>query len=230
MRLFLVAVFLLAGAPISAEDNETMRLIELSASGVIQMDPEIARIQLSVETSGSTAQLASEANADLMEKVLNKLHNSGLSKESVRTLSYYVNPQYDNSRRGELKPIGFLAKNSIQVKLDSLSLVGQIIDAAISAGANRVTDIKYEVRNPQAAYREALGAAVKQATLQAEVLAAAAGEQLGPVHRIRSSSPIRFAESALKTMAVRGVASTPIESGTLEITATVTMEFQLADK
>jgi uncharacterized protein len=79
--------------------------------------------------------------------------------------------------------------NQVMVRLDDMELVGRVVDAAVGAGANRVTGISFELSDPRTAYHEALRLAVARARAEAEVLADALGEPLGAVMQVSTGGP-----------------------------------------
>ena len=111
------------------------------------------------------------------------------------------------------------------VNIGVLEKAGALIDAAVEAGANQVNGPTMSVADQSSLYRQALKAAMADARLSAETLAAAAGRSLGKVTTVVESSgsaPVpMFAKAAAADSA------TPIEAGTQETTAQVTVTFAL---
>ena len=97
------------------------------------------------------------------------------------------------------------------------------VDAAVNAGANGVSGPSLSRSDSDALYRDALKHAVADADEKAKALAAASGLTLGGVHVIvegaQSSPPIPFATKDAAASA------TPIEPGTQEIGASVTVTY-----
>jgi hypothetical protein len=198
----------------------------------VAREPEQAQLLLAVETFGRTAQKATQENALKMERMLQTLVETGLSKAQIQTASYSLDPKYErpDSRRGtNPEPIGFTARNMVRVTVDSVKRVGLVIDAAIGAGANRVANLAFQLRNPETAYREALRLAVANAKADAEALANAAGRRLGPPLRISTSGGTPIRESA-GIRAFKASAPTPVEGGTIQINARVTVYYRLEDE
>jgi uncharacterized protein YggE len=109
--------------------------------------------------------------------------------------------------------------------------MGAVIDAAIGSGANRVANIRFQLRDPHAAHVEAAAIAMRHARRQAEAIAAAAGEQLGPAMSITTTAfmpqpPLPFPRA---DMAMAVEAATPVEGGTLTVMANVHVVYRLMD-
>ncbi|MFW6205938.1 MAG: SIMPL domain-containing protein, partial [Gemmatimonadota bacterium] len=103
-----------------------------------------------------------------------------------------------------------------------------VVDAAVDAGANRVTGIEFELADPEAAYHEALRRAIDQARREAEVAAAALGESLGPPMSLNTSGFNAPAQRVMmESMDLRGAATTPVQPGELDVRASVSITYRL---
>lgn len=211
--------------PKTALAQEDARII-VSATGTVERESDQAVVTFAVETAARGAAEAAQANAQTMERVLERLRAFGPIVADLRTSGYYLAPRYDRSSPGDdPQPIGYTARNGIEVTLDSIVAVGRVIDTALSAGANRVSGVGFQLENADAAYDEALALAVADARRQAEALAAAAGGRLGPVVRMTTGStrPVRMMRARSEVMDM--AATTPVEPGSTTISASVTVEF-----
>ena len=227
---------LAAALPLQAGAQQTAppeRTVVVSASATVEREPERAVVMLAVESTGQTARAASQANATRMEAVVAALRRLGLTGRAVRTMAFELHPEYarqDRTSEGvQPRIIGYRASNMVQVTVDTVARVGGVIDAAIAAGANRVANLHFELRDPQAARTEALRLAVAKARSEAEAMTQAAGERLGAVLNMTTGGYAipRYA-AAMDMAEVRmAAAPTPIEAGTLSVVANVTITFRL---
>ncbi|MGH7469540.1 MAG: SIMPL domain-containing protein [Longimicrobiales bacterium] len=235
-RNLLALALLVPGAVVAQNVTPPERTVVVSATGTVERDPERALLLLAVESTGATAQQATQANATRMDALIAEIRRRGISAAQVRTVSYQLTPEYARSpqppvpeRQGPPRIIGYRAANMVQVTIDSVARVGGVIDAAIQAGANRVAGLRFELRDPQSARLEALRLAVLRARGEAEAMASAAGQRLGPPLNINTHGEVepRGFEMAGVRMDVAQAPPTPIEPGTLTITASVTITFRL---
>jgi uncharacterized protein len=117
----------------------------------------------------------------------------------------------------------------VRATITDVDRVGAVIDAAIAAGANRISSLSFEASDPEAARAEALAAAVNAAREQARTIAEALGHELGPALEVRggadSPGPRPFVGDYMMMRAE--AAPTPIESGDQTVTANVTVRFAL---
>jgi uncharacterized protein YggE len=168
---------------------------------------------------------AQAQNADAMSNVQQKLLAARLPKDAVRTTGYGVEPEFDftNGRR-VLRD--YLARNAIEVRLDDLNRVGEIVDLGTASGATSVGDVRFDLKDRQAAEREALGAAVIDARAKAEAIAKAADRPILTIWRI-VEEPMQAPGPRPLMMAARAeagsVPQTPIAAGDIEIRAHVTL-------
>jgi hypothetical protein len=234
MPILLLLLALLLPAPLRAQEPGPPNTVTVSATGVVQREPDRAKLLLSVESFAGTAQEAAARNAERMDALLAALRRVGLDPDDIRTVSYSLDPEYDfrqdaPRQPGEDRIIGYRARNTVEVTIDAIDRVGTIIDAAIQAGANRVLGISFELRDPDAARREAIAIAVGKARAEAEAVAAAVGRPLGPVLSVSTtgSFPVPVPMYRMDAVQAARAVATPIEPGTLEVAASITIVYAL---
>ncbi len=222
--------------PAVGSPAELVRTITLLATGTVERMPDQALVSLAVETMAATAQKAAQQNAQLMDRVVRALRETGIPADHIRTQYFNLNPEYQYTqpgpgRPGEQKLVGYRASNMVEATVDSIARVGAVIDAAIAAGANRAQGIRFQLKDPEGARREALRVAVANARRDAEALAEASGQQLGELLQLSSSMqvtpppvPMFAARAQLESVAP---APTPVEPGQMEITASVSAVYRL---
>jgi uncharacterized protein YggE len=200
-------------------------------TGTVSAAPDQAILSLGVETQAQTATQAISQNAAAMTNVINALTLAGVSKDSIQTSSYTLNPIYSNPVNQNVPPtiIAYDAIDIIQVTFTDLGSVGKLLDQAISAGANQVQGIVFTLSSATTATleRQALQVALQDADNQAKTTAASLGVTIvGPV----SVSPAyEFQPANYRGYgAAAQASSTPIQSGTLQVTATVQVTYQFS--
>jgi uncharacterized protein len=227
---------LLAGAlllPAAAEAQDTApppRTITVSATATVDREPERGTIMLAVESEAPTAREASQRNAQLMERVIAAVRQTGIGAEAIRTLSFELRPQYAQDRGTEPRIVSYRAVNMVQVRADPVARVGPVIDAALAAGANRVAGLSFELREPETARIDALRVAMTRARAEAEALAVAAGQRLGEPLTINVGGyyePRQQYAPAMEMRAQMADVATPIEGGQLTIGATVNVVYRI---
>jgi hypothetical protein len=160
-----------------------------------------------------------------MANVIAALTNAGIGNSSIQTVSYTLSPTYSNPVNQSVPPviIGYIAVNVIQVTVNDLRSVGRILDLAISAGANQVQGVSFTLSSYTLAalQKEALQLALADADGQAKAMATTLGVTIvGPI----SVTPgYEFQPTNYSRLAA--TAETPIQSGTLQVTATAQVTY-----
>ena len=228
----LAGVLLLAGRPAPASAQSAAQSAEPSSpaitttgEGLVRRAPDRALVDISVEARARSPRDAQAQNAEVMSTVQQKLRAANLPKDAVRTTGYGVEPEFDftNGRR-TLRD--YVARNAIEVRLDDLNRVGEIVDLATTAGATSIGDVRFELRDRQAAEREALANAVADARAKAETVAGAAGRPILTIWRIvEEGAPTPGPRPMMERMTIgpASVMPTPISAGDIEIRARVTL-------
>lgn len=212
----LAAVVHAGDAPAAA--GEAADGITVQGTASVSAAPDRAQLWFGVESQGATAKAALAANGAEMRRVLAALRSAGAT--DLKTQSVNLNPRY--AEAGAVQ--GFSAQNSVSATLRDVGKAGAVIDAAVAAGANQVSGPSFMHANATALYRQALRAAVAEARLSAQALAAASNLTLGRVTAVVEGG---FAPSPLANIASKAedAGSTPIEPGQQEVTAFVSVTF-----
>jgi uncharacterized protein YggE len=196
------------------------RLLNVTGAGTVYLQPDVAYLNIGVHTELGTAADAVADNSQQTQQVIQALKGFGLQDVDIRTayFSIYPSVQYDpqtNERRGTT----YVVDNS-----------GDLLDATLSAGANSVNSIQFDVEDKSAAMKEARDAAVNDAAQQAEELATAAGLSLGALQRIdfySSTPPEVFSGYGKGGGGGAEAAAVPIQTGQLTVTATVSVSYEV---
>lgn len=222
-------ISLLAGAGLSTAaaaqypQQPLQPLVVTTGEAVVTVSPDVAYLTVSAESRSRNSADATRMNADIMSAVMQKLQQSGVPKDAVRTLAYDLQPEFDyNNGRQTVR--GYVARNTIEVRVDDVTRVGAVIDLVAGAGATSIGAIRFDVRNRNTLEREALKQAVADARARAEAMAAGAGRTIDHVVNI-SSEDSRFPRPIYMAggVNVERAAATQIDVTTLEIRARVTL-------
>jgi uncharacterized protein len=229
--LAVVAVSSAASVPASADDHHPERLpvIVVTGQAIVRTTPDQAFVGLAVESRDPNPGAAQRRNAEVMDAVLAKLAAAQVPKDALRTLSYELMEDFDYDN-GKRLSRGFLARNSIEVRVDDLKRVGEIIDVATAAGANSVTGVRFDVKDRSSLEREALSRASGDARARAEAVAKGGGVRVGALVRIEergSFVPPPPAPYMARMAADEAAAKTSIQPGELEVRAEVSLTAKL---
>lgn len=228
MKIPLAAMLGLAAlGTASAAAQQAPSSVRASAEATVTAIPDRARIHIGVVTQAPTAQAAAAENAKRLDAVLAALRKALGTAGSVRTIGYSVNPNMRYPREGGPPTItGYTATNTVEVTVDDLKNVPTVIDTATQIGANTVQSLRFMLRDERPVRAQALREAALLARSNAEAMAAALGLRVVGVLRVEEGDPERVRPPLMREMATLAEAPgvpTPIEPGTLEMRATVTV-------
>ncbi|XID92137.1 SIMPL domain-containing protein [Paenibacillaceae bacterium WGS1546] len=209
--------------------------VTVGASGSVKVEPDVAYLNLAVETRGSKATEAQQANADKFAAVEKALYETfGIDKKDVRTTGFDVQPEYNYTEKEGRVLKGYIAVHAIQVTYRKLPDIGKLFDALTAAGANRLDGVQFSTEKKEQYEQEALKKAMENAQAKASVLATSANRQLKGVVTIVqgdvSSNPILYAQAESAKMVARDMAmgaSSSVQSGQIEIAAQVTVQYEM---
>lgn len=206
----------------SQDSSVNLNTITVTGTGTIQSKPELAMVNIGVQTESKTAQDALQQNSEKMISVMDSLKANGIPEENIKTLSYRLDPKM---RYDENTPtlIGYTAENTIQVTVGDVNMVGNIIDISVSAGANLVHNIQFTLSKDRLddLREDAIDLAVKDAQQKADATSRSLGVRLiGPisVSLTPGYEPQPYYEEAR-------IAGTPITPGELEISSNVQVTY-----
>lgn len=206
------------------------RTITVSGEAQVSADPDMATINLGVTTQALTAKAALDANSAALQSVLAKLKAEGIEPKDIQTTGLSVNPQFDynNTSGGTQKITGYVASNSVVVAVRKLDGLGDTLDAVVTEGANTLNGISFGLQDPGPKQDEARRAAVTEAVRRAKLYAEAAGVTLGPVLTI-SEQGGGMPVMPMAAAPMREKMSVPVEAGQVDIGASVSVTWALAD-
>ncbi|MBR1886779.1 MAG: SIMPL domain-containing protein [Schwartzia sp.] len=217
--------------PAQAADQE-LPILSVSGSGVVQGTPDQATVTLGVVTRRKTAGDAQQENAAKAAAIHRALIAFGIDGDDIMTEDYSFRPEYNHDKSGRTSIVGYTASNTVRVKVRDVDLVGGVIDAALDKGANMVRSLDFSIRDMDALRREALEQAVEDAREKAETIARALGTTIVGVHHVTENTGMfqpRRSNMVMMAKSMDAAAeSTPIEAGTLSLSADVHIEFILA--
>ncbi|HVX35234.1 MAG TPA: SIMPL domain-containing protein [Hyphomicrobium sp.] len=224
-----VALTAIGTAPSRAEDKAMERTITVSATGTAEAEPDQARITSGVMTEAPTAREALTGNTEAMNKVISELKSKGIDAKDIQTASFNVEPVMDYSKDGQPPKLrGYRVSNQVVVLVRDLDKLGTVLDDLVSAGANQVQGLAFEVSKAETLKDEARKNAIANALRRAKLLAAAAGAEVGQVLQISEETtpdvPVTFAAPRFAKVQA---ASVPIERGSSTLEARVTTTWAL---
>lgn len=246
------------------EENDyspaNLSTLSVSSTSTTEVRPDQLSVTLGAETNATTAQEAVSQNANLTAQVIGAIRGLGIDENRIETSSYSVSPIYEYIQPSqpciEIYPpppgcetrqeiIGYRATNTVAVTLDvpffrvatqSVPDVnaGQVIDAAVEAGANRIDGVIFFISpDRQQEIRDTLiGDAIANARQRANIAAEALQMTVSGVESV-TINPIDFPvfslqESSFGAAADAVSAPTQILPAQQEVSTTVSVVFYIS--
>lgn len=192
----------------AAEANQ----ITVNGTGVVLVEPDVAKIFVNVETKDKSTDGAQKENNKIVTAVQKEMEKMGVGEDEIVTsyASVYTDYKYDNET-GKQTADGYRATTTLQVTVEDVDNVGKYIDGALKAGATGFSNVSFSLADPSKYYNQALQTAVKNASSSATAIAGSYGRTLGEISSVTENSSVAFYEAAgTKEGILRGEADTGV--------------------
>src|ERR1700757_5541420 len=133
--------------------------ITVTGNGTVNVTPDRASFDFGVMTQGATAAEALSRNASRAQAIVDALKKDGIASSDIQTTQVSLWPQ---SSSDGTRITGYQASNSVQVTA-ALGKAGDLVDAAVGAGANNVDGPNLDTSDKTSLYDEALKQALTDA-------------------------------------------------------------------
>eukprot|EP00764_Aduncisulcus_paluster_P010391 gnl/Carplike_NY0171/3606_a4873_347.p1 GENE.gnl/Carplike_NY0171/3606_a4873_347~~gnl/Carplike_NY0171/3606_a4873_347.p1 ORF type:complete len:249 (-),score=26.69 gnl/Carplike_NY0171/3606_a4873_347:120-866(-) len=213
----------------AAAVEESEYRLQVNGEGSVTVTPDMAYINIGVETQDKDASKAQEENAKLMTQVKKAIMDAGVKEKDMQTMNYSIYKTYNYLKDSEREEV-YRASNTLKVTVYDLDNLGDLIDVASKSGANQISSIQFTVQDEEAYYQEALVLAMENAKGKANAI-------LGTMNK-KAGMPVRISESSYGGGILRDTGaiafsakaedmnySTPIQAGDIEVTANVSVEY-----
>ena len=208
------------------------RTITVTSTATVKATPDEAVVNFGVRSEDPDSAAAFAQNAKDMQAVLDALKAAGIAKEDIQTLNVGLDQRVENRGTPSEQRV-FVASNAVQVTVNDLTTTGDVIDAAVTAGADSVNDIRFQLSDPNTIRTDALSQAVKGARTKVDALAEAAGANVLGVVTINEEgfrAPVYHAAFDQLTVGYAAAATAPtpvVAPDSLQVSVTVTVVWEI---
>jgi uncharacterized protein YggE len=229
--LMATALVLSACGPATINQAAPIPVRTLSVTGLGQVDlaPDIAYIYIGVHSEAESAAKAVAANKIQTTALISAIKKSGVDGKDIRTTNFSIWPSQQYDPKNVITGTIYMVDNTVYVTVRALDSLGDLLDAAIAAGANNVNSIQFDVADKTEALKEARAKAVKNAKEQAQELADTAGVKLGDIQAINfnesTTYPVDYGKGGGGGYAAE--AAVPIQPGQLTLSVNVSLTFEI---
>ena len=229
MRQILSLLFVASLFVVTAAVAGDPRLVTVSGSGDVLVEPDLASLGIGVEARAPSVDAARRQVNDAVRRVLDLTRASGISQEQVSSAALMVRPDHQwmpESR--EQKLLGYVVTRRMNIRLTDITMLGEVLEGVLKLGINQVDPPVFDTTRRAEFERQALAAAAKDARQRARVLAQALDMDLGPAHRIEATGGPVVRPVGERVMAASSADDAgSYQTGEIRIGSQVTASFEL---
>lgn len=205
--------------------------VTVTASGTINVVPDVAEITFGISSDNADLSLAQEDNNTRSAQVKSTLEQLGVDDKDIQTTDYYIYPQYDYNTGDGSQISGYSVQQTLVVKNLKIEEAGNVVTQCVSAGINNMTGINYTSSKYDETYQQALADAMNNARTKADALAASVGGKVTEVETINEGYQDNSPEYRTFSMAgienAKAADSLTFQPGETGVTATVTVQYKI---
>ena len=233
-----LAAVMIVAAPAAAQVQERIPSLNASGEGYVMVAPDIAIVTIGVTTRAEAARTALDQNSAETARVIAAIRAAGVADKDIGTSGFGVFPVYEerppraDGEGGIMampKIVGYQVTNEVRVTVREIGKSGALLDQVVTAGANQISGIQFDVADPQGAADEALKKAIADARRKAELMAAAAGVRIVRILDISGGGGFPMFARAEAAFDAGGAPPVPVMPGETRVQANANIIFEIAE-
>jgi len=193
-RLVMCFLVLFAGFALStrAQDiqvNRENKTVAVSVTKSVEVQPELGSVQIGYRNQGRLQSSVYEENGRQAQKIIEALLAAGVKKEDIQTEAVQLGRVDEPSRESQQeKAPRFEAAQTWKIRVP-IGAVQKVVDQAVAAGANDVSDVVWSVADPDALDVKARGEAISKARQIVDEMAKSLGGRVGGLLYVSNGEP-----------------------------------------
>jgi uncharacterized protein YggE len=208
-----------------------LNTIVVVGEGSARVSPDIAVLDVGLETRAESASQTLGLVTQRATAVLDAARAQGVPDADLQTHGLSLRPQTDRDAR---RVIGYVASYALALRFRDIAAAPAVVDAVSAAAGDalRLGGFHLLTSATDAARAQAGAHAVEDARRRAESMAGAAGVRVGRVLAITeagTAAPRPVPAPRVVAAAASPGAAVPMETGSTELTARVTVRFEIID-
>ncbi len=197
--------------------------ITVTGTARVRVPPDRVAFSVGVETRGPSVAQAFESNRKKLGAVVGALTAKGVQPKEIQTSNLEISSRDEQGRR----LVGYRVSAVVTVTKNDTQTVGDLLQAAISAGANQAGNLGFSVTDPAQFRSRGLELAFQDARGKAEALAGLAKRTLGQVLMVTEANPWGRTGLENNLASLGYVGGGGVQSGSEEVTFAITVVFEL---
>ena len=213
-----------------AAEQPARPTLSVEGTGEANAAPDQATVAIGITTHAADAAKAQNDNAWTAAQIQNAIAALGIDAKDIQTQNYSFRPTYrtEENRRGEIN--GYTVDNTVLVCVRDIELTGKVVDAALSHGANEISSLSFTASDARALRKVALKNAIADARDKADIIAQGLGKRIVGIQTVSENTGYPETRRYVGNMMLAAKdAATPIQPGSLTLTANVHIDFLLSD-
>jgi len=210
---------------------QTEEGIRVFGTAIVRAEPDLALVNLGFDGSNASASTAHTEGNTVMQKVLDAIRAKGVDNKDIRTVEYSLR-RTEQPRSGK---IVWKIRNIAEIRVRDLDKLPEVIDAAVSAGANYIGNVQYTVEKLEELRSQARKEAIEVAKRKAQEMASSLGVKVGKPKHISESAPYDYynygyaAQRVIETPETEGSAA-ELSAGRATVQLRVDVLFEIEGK
>ncbi len=223
----LAALVLVLSACGPAVSTSSERFINVTGSGLVYLDPDIAYLYVGVHEEDRDINVALANNNQKTQTLIGALVSQGVATVDIQTSNFSVWSMEAWDEVG-VPYTKYTVDNTVYITVRDLGSLGDLLNTVVEAGANNISSITFDVADKSAAMAQARRLAMENADVLAEELAGTAGLKVGEIQNITYSESYNYPYYGMGGGgAAMETASVPIQPGKMQASVTVTVTYAL---
>ncbi|MDM5130719.1 SIMPL domain-containing protein [Aeromonas piscicola] len=213
-RPLLTLSALVVSAPLFALEVPQAPHLVVSGYAEQKAEPDMLTLNVSVTALEKQGIKAKQQVDGKVAAFFGQLEGLGIKRSDVEAGNLVISPEYQYPQNKKPELVGYRAQRQLAVKLYQLDKLSELMDTALKAGLESVSQIEYGLKSPQTIKEQTRVGAVEDAKTKAESLAKAFGMKLGKVYSVeyRNNTPMPIYSRALKAAAMAAPAADMMEN------------------
>jgi uncharacterized protein len=235
MRSWLVALAaaaMLAVPALAEADAPPVPQLQVSGTGEVMVVPDIAIVTVGVTSQAAEASAALAANSADLAKAIAAIKAAGIDDKDIATSGFSINPVYEQADNppSDRPPaiVGYRVENAVRVTVRDVAKSGGLLDAVVSAGANQVSGIAFDLSDRKQAANGAIRNAITDARAKAELMADAAGLRLVRILSLNAGE--NGGRGPIMAYDMAKAAPVPVMPGQASVSANADIVWEVAPK
>lgn len=181
----IISLLTISATSLSGQSGGPPSTVSASGNGLVEFPADYAVLLLGVQIEASTPDTATLRMSQKLDRVTETLVSLGIPSDSLPTSRLDVRPRTSNVDGQRVTT--YQAQSLVRLRVWDLDRVGEILSAAVAAGATNIESLDYRSTREREGRDEALRLATEEANRDARLMAEAQGMELARLVSTRST-------------------------------------------